>query len=156
MENSLRMNSIASELRTIVDKYLPALERVPEEKFSYKPSPAKWSKKEILGHLIDSAQTNVRRFIVSQYEQQPKIDYDQDKWVALTNYQDYDPEDLVRLWYLLNRHICHILKNFTSDMVERETENDGVHTVRWLADDYLKHLLHHLHQVLELEPIAYP
>lgn len=149
------MVSIAAELEAIVDKHMPALERIPDSKFDYKPSLAKWSKKEILGHLIDSAQNNIRRFIVAQYEEQPKIVYNQDKWVAITNYQHYSNTDLILLWQLLNKHICHMLKSMTPEMEERKIQTEELHTVRWLAQDYIRHLLHHLHQVLELEPVAY-
>jgi hypothetical protein len=106
--------------------------------------------------MVDSAQSNIRRFIVAQYEEQPKIIYNQDKWVAITNYQHYKLPDLISLWYLVNKHICHLLRNITPEMAERKVQTGEVHTVQWLAQDYIKHLLHHLHQVLDLEAIAYP
>ena len=62
------------------------------------------AKKKILGRLIDSAQTNIRRFIVARYEEKPFIKYAQDEWVAAANYQQYDTGDLIQLWVLLNRH----------------------------------------------------
>jgi len=150
------MDSIASELNAIIDKHLPALQFIKESEYSFKPSSVKWSKKEILGHLIDSAQNNIRRFIVAQYESQPKIIYTQDKWVAITNYQHYNLPDLVSLWYLLNKHICHILKSLPVEMEERECMTEEPHTIKWLAQDYIRHLLHHLHQILNLEPASYP
>jgi hypothetical protein len=150
------MKSIASELNSIIDQSLQGLRAISEDKFSLKPSPAKWSKKEILGHLADSAQNNIRRFIVSQYDERPKIVYNQDKWVTIEDYQHYNLPDLINFWYLLNKHICHILKNFTPEMAERKSESEELHTIKWLAQDYIKHLLHHLHQVLDLEPVAYP
>ena len=69
------MQSIALQLETVIAQYLPALKDVPESGMLYKPSPSKWSKKEIVGHLIDSAQNNIRRFIVAQYEVNPAIIY---------------------------------------------------------------------------------
>ena len=150
------MESIISELTGVIERHLPALRSVTADEFNFKQSPAKWSKKEILGHLIDSAQNNIRRFIVAQYEDKPKIVYNQDKWVALTNYQQYNLPDLIQLWWLLNKHICHILKNLPPDMAERESQTEDLHTIKWLAQDYIKHLKHHLHQILNLEPILYP
>ena len=150
------MESIVSELSASVEKYLPALRAITAEEFSFKPSPSKWSKKEILGHLIDSAQNNIRRFIVAQYEDQPKIVYNQDKWVAITDYQHYNLPDLIQLWCLLNKHICHVLKNMTNEMTERESKTEELHSIKWLAQDYIKHLKHHLHQILNLEPVPYP
>ena len=150
------MKAIADELNTIIDEYLPSLRAVAENDYNFKSSPVKWSKKEILGHLVDSAQNNIRRFLVAQYEDKPKIVYNQDTWVALTNYQDYDLPDLVELWRLLNKHICRILKNMKPEMADRESQTQDVHSLRWLAEDYIKHLKHHLHQVLDLEPVPYP
>ena len=42
------------------------------------------------------------------------------------------------------------------EMAVRESETENLHTLYWLAKDYIKHLLHHLHQVLNMEPVAYP
>jgi len=150
------MQSVALELNTIIEKHLPALQAISQEQFSFKISPLKWSKKEILGHLVDSAQTNIRRFTVAQYDERPKIVYNQDKWVAITDYQHYNLPDLINLWYLLNKHICHLLKTFTPEMAERKSETEELHTIKWLAQDYIRHLVHHLHQVLDFEPVAYP
>jgi len=150
------MKPIAEELNTIINKYRSSFQSIDEDEFNFKPSPVKWSKKEILGHLIDSAQNNIRRFIVAQYEDKPKIVYNQDKWVALSDYQHYNRDDLVQLWWLLNKHISHILKNIDAEMAKRESETEELHNLKWLAEDYIKHLKHHLHQVLNLEPIPYP
>jgi len=149
------MKPIADELEKIIDESVPALKKISEEGFGLKESPGKWSKKEILGHLIDSAQNNIRRFIVAQYEDRPKITYNQDKWVMISDYQHYNDDDLINLWELLNKHICHILRNTSPEMAERESQSEALHTIEWLAQDYIKHLLHHLHQVLDLEPVAY-
>jgi len=150
------IHSTAMELEAFIDQHLPALRNIPEADMLYKISDSKWSKKEILGHTIDSAQNNIRRFIVAQYEDEPKIVYAQDKWVGLSGYQQYDLPDLVNLWYFLNKHICNILGNILPEMAQRSCQTEAPHTIEWLAQDYLKHLRHHVHQVLDLEPVAYP
>ena len=154
-EEIANMESIANDLNATIDKNLSALKFISEDEFNFKPSPSKWSKKEILGHLIDSAQNNIRRFVVAQYDERPKIVYNQDKWVAIVNYQHYNLPDLISLWYLLNKHICQVLKSMSPEMAKRESETEELHTLEWLAQDYIKHLLHHLHQVLDLEPVPY-
>ena len=110
----------------------------------------------MMGHLIDSAQNNLRRFITAQYEDKPRIVYNQDKWVEINNWQQSQLSYLVDLWYLLNQQICNILENINQETSQREAESEAVHSIQWLAEDYIKHLRHHLHQVLELEPVAYP
>ena len=150
------VKAIASKLNKITEDHLSALLSVSQEEFHFKASPAKWSKKEILGHLVDSAQNNIRRFIVAQYDERPKIVYDQDKWAAIVNYQQYPLTDLINLWYQLNKHICQVLTFMPAEMSKRQAQTEELHDLRWLAEDYIKHLLHHLHQVLDLEPVAYP
>lgn len=150
------MKEIIQQLENIIAEYTPQLEKLSEADLSFKPSPAKWSGKEYLGHLVDSAQNNIRRFILAQYEERPHIVYAQDIWVAAANYQNYLSADLTSLWSLINKHMIMILKNMPAGGEEREVFKDGSHTVKWLAEDYSKHLLHHLHQVLKLEPLPYP
>ena len=150
------MNNTVTGLQTIIEKYTPLLKKVNESSFRAKPLPGKWSKIEELGHLIDSAQSNIRRFIVAQYEDQPHIVYRQDEWVKISNYQDYPITDLVELWILINRHICRILKNTPPGKTGRPVMTQSIHSIEWLAADYNKHLLHHLHHLLELEPVPYP
>lgn len=152
------MKTLIEKLGKIVVDYSPALNNISAEDFSIKPGPSKWSKKEILGHLVDSAQNNIRRFIVSQYEDIPNIIYKQDQWVSIVNYQQYQESDLIMLWSLLNRQVCSILSNTSETASKRKCETNDLelHTIEWLAGDYIKHLLHHLHQILEMEQIPYP
>src|ERR1700730_10776347 len=105
MENSIQ------QLESIIAGYAEQLNALHENKWIYKPNPSKWNRKEVLGHLIDSAQNNIRRFVVAQYEDKPRIVYAQDTWVTAANYQNYVSYDLVDLWVLLNKHICTVLKS---------------------------------------------
>jgi hypothetical protein len=144
-------------LEKIIHNYARRLASMPDAVYAAKPQPDKWSKKEILGHLVDSAQNNIRRFIVAQYEDSPTIGYAQDAWVACSNYQGYPTEDLVALWTLLNRHIVVILRHMSPEARQRMCSMGGQpQSLEWVAADYCNHLLHHLHQILDLEPIAYP
>jgi hypothetical protein len=150
------MNATAARLEQIINNHLPALHQLTNEAWLYKPNPDKWSRKEILGHLADSAHSNIRRFVVAQYEDNPSIRYNQDQWVAINHYQQWPAGDIISLWYALNKQICHILNNTPEGRYERTCQTEALHTIAWLADDYVKHLLHHLHAVLDLEPVAYP
>ena len=148
------MNDIATELEKSINNYLPQLRALEDSKASVKPSSLKWSKKEILGHLIDSAQNNLRRFIVAQYEENPRITYQQDDWVRINHYQQSNLEDLIQLWYLINRQIVSILHHTKNG--ERICDTGELHSIQWLASDYIKHLRHHLHQLLDLDEVPYP
>lgn len=150
------MLGIVSELERFIHEHLEKLHGIAPDVMNHKPSPSRWSKQEIMGHLADSAQNNIRRFIIAQYEKEPHIVYDQDKWVALVNYQQYDQASLINLWYLLNMHIVVILKNIPADRAGRKCRTENLQSIEWLAKDYIRHLKHHVHQVLDLEPVAYP
>lgn len=150
------MKTIGLKLETIIDGYFPQLKTISEAEFVFKTSPTKWSKKEVIGHLIDSAQNNLRRFILAQYEEDTTVAYNQDKWVSINDYQHQPLPHVIQFWYLLNKQIVYILNNTSDESGQRTSKTDALHTIEWLALDYIKHLAHHLHQVLDLEPIAYP
>ena len=150
------MRQTIKRLENIVVNYTALLNSISEDEFIFIPAPGKWSKKEILGHLIDSAQNNIRRFVVAQYENQPQVLYAQDLWVKAANYQHYNTTDLITLWALLNKHACIILKNLPAGDEKRECMTSELHNIEWIAVDYVQHLLHHLHQILKLEPVPYP
>ena len=150
------MEKSIQQLESILCDYAGKLKSLTKSEWIQKPNPAKWSKKEVLGHLIDSAQNNIRRFVVAQYDDKPKIIYAQDKWVAAANYQNYLTPDLINLWVLLNKHICIVLKNVPENITENLCDVNGFRSIKWLAEDYNKHLLHHLHQLLNMEPVSYP
>jgi len=111
----------------------------------------KWSKKEIIGHLIDSAQVNLQRFIRCTYEENFKLVYAQDEWVAAAHYQDADIKEILDLWILLNRQIIRVLNNYPDIRVNTSCDTGKneirLHSVEWLAADYVVHLKHHLAQI---------
>ncbi|MBC7863993.1 MAG: DinB family protein [Bacteroidia bacterium] len=125
-----------------------------DEKFlSQKPLPEKWSKKEIIGHLCDSAMNNIQRFIRGQYENYPTINYEQYNWVNISAYNSYTKEEIILLWSSLNKHLCKILENMpvenyskTCVMMSMGNETKG-YSLKWIAEDYLSHLVHHLKKV---------
>src|ERR1700733_11585625 len=118
--------------------------------WAYKSAPDKWSKKEIIGHLIDSAQINLQRFVRCTYEENFKLIYEQVEWVEAQRYQKADIRDLVPLWELINLQIIRVLENYPADRLQAQCDNSkttvSLHTVEWLAQDYLDHLKHHLNQ----------
>jgi hypothetical protein len=149
------IRTIAEQMEVWVEEQFGALAALPENVMLPRPAPGKWSKKEILGHLIDSAQNNIRRFIVAQYENSPHIVYKQVEWVNLNAYQEAETKQLIQLWYLLNKQLCRILRVIPEKNYQNTCLTQESHSLEWLAEDYFKHLKHHLHVVLELEPVEY-
>jgi hypothetical protein len=126
-----------------------------DEIFARKPSGDKWSKKEITGHLIDSAMNNIQRFIRGQYENNPAITYDQDLWVRYSGYQQTSLESLFELWALLNERILMIIGLIPEEKLDKTCLVDGKeYSVKWLINDYIRHLEHHLSQINASTPGA--
>jgi hypothetical protein len=152
------MKQTIEELKNLITIFADRFTAIPEPEFSYKPTPARWSKKEVIGHLIDSAQNNLRRFICSQYETiPPKITYDQEFWVASNDYQQAEKEDLILLWKLLNGRICNVLAKMPESNYIRQCDTGSLKTLQWLAEDYVRHMKHHFNQIIPSSfDIVYP
>lgn len=81
------------------------LTALDETLFSEKPNAAQWSKKEILGHLIDSATNNHQRFVRSQFEAVPTIVYDQNQWNTYNYYPHISKKQLIAFWTVYNQQL---------------------------------------------------
>lgn len=118
-----------------------------------KPAPGKWSKQEILGHLIDSALNNLKRFTEIQFLPQPYqvISYRQNELVAINHYQDLPLIHLLDLWKTLNQQISYVVKNIPPEKldypVDPQYENGEMRSLGWIICDYVAHLEHHLRQI---------
>lgn len=135
-------------LKNIIDEELQRFEKISEEEWSHKISPEKWSKKEILGHLCDSALSNIRRFVITQYKEKDNIVYDQNFWVKAQNYQNIPTLDIINLWKFLNFQIVHTVENIPDEALQRTCDmtkvESQVFTLEFIIKDYIDHLQHHL------------
>ncbi|WP_025146307.1 DinB family protein [Pedobacter jeongneungensis] len=140
-----------NEILSLVDQAMIDFENITEKAWNDKPQPSKWSKKELLGHLIDSASNNIRRLIVGQYEQGVKIVYHQDEWVLYQNYQGTDIADVKMLWKLLNDQICRVIENIPEEKLQNNCDTGkgkiDLHTLSYFIEDYVLHLKYHLKQI---------
>ncbi|QZK90087.1 DinB family protein [Flavobacterium sp. CHNK8] len=123
-----------------------------EESFSLKISKDKWSKKEIIGHLIDSATNNHQRFVRGQFEITPEIIYNQNKWNEFSFYQQINAEQIISFWTIYNKQLLEIIKRIPIDNLKREIKiGENIFTLKFLIADYVDHLEHHLKQIVEYE-----
>ena len=145
------MKKIIADLKESLEKYHTKLQHLNEAEFSVKPALDKWSKNEELGHLIDSAQNNIQRFIRIQYEEHVHIRYNPDNWVAMNDYQMRDTKELMELWYLLNKQIATILEKMPEEKWETlmsfDVNPSVKNTTLFIAEDYVKHMTHHLESI---------
>jgi hypothetical protein len=119
--------------------------------FEVKIDVNKWSKKEILGHLIDSAINNLQRFTEIQYAEKPykTRPYNQDALVKYNDYQNKNNQNLFDLWLHLNRHILEIIKNQTDKTLAYQLilPNGTLNNLQFLIEDYIEHLFYHVSQI---------
>jgi hypothetical protein len=110
----------------------------------------RWSRKEILGHLIDSAANNHQRFVRGQLTRDLSTPgYEQEKWVDAQRYQDREWKDLVELWLAYNRHLLHVMSNTAKEHLDATIRiaNYDPATLEFVMTDYVSHLKHHLKQI---------
>lgn len=132
-------------IKTLSD-WRPRLSAVSEQE-AKRIVGSKWSRKEILGHLLDSAVNNHQRFVrLQQGNLEGFPGYDQESWVMVSGYNQYDWNDLIQLWYLYNQHLVWIISHIPSS-VEANLWKDINVDLRFLVHDYPRHLLHHLEKM---------
>lgn len=141
----------AGRLRYLLQTIPPLLYAADADDFSLRPRPGKWSKKEILGHLIDSACNNHQRFVRIQFEEMPRIIYDQDNWNACSYYQQRDKNQLVAFWEIYNKQLLELVTRIPAGLLTREgvSGNGKRYTLAWYITDYVVHMEHHLRQLVE-------
>jgi len=144
-------NTITSSIPEFIDETVLKLNNIEDSDWEYKPDPHKWSKKEVLGHLIDSAMTNLRRLVVTQYEPNTKILYRQNEWVGFQQYQHASVEDIITLWKLLNRQYHRTASDLPAESLQLTCDTGSfepeLHTLEFLIRDYWGHQQHHLRQI---------
>lgn len=135
------------ELLNVLIEQVPQRVNALPSSASSKPSASKWSAKEEFGHLIDSAANNHQRIVRAQLEDGPSMPgYDGDAWVALHRYQDASWSELVNRWAALNRQLLAAAQAVSESAWSRTlTVGDSKRlTLRFVFDDYLDHMMHHL------------
>jgi hypothetical protein len=129
------------------------------------PASAKWSPREVIGHLIDSASNNHQRFVRAASQDDLVFPgYDQDRWVDLQDYQNTPWRDLVSLWAAFNRHIARVMAAIPEPVCSRPRARHNLDEIAWrpvsatepttldyFMKDYVEHLEHHLRQILGAE-----
>mgnify|MGYP001426976342 CR=1 FL=1 len=146
------METVATELLNIVNRTEPRLRQIAAEDAALKPALHKWSKKEILGHLIDSASNNHQKFVRMMVAQQPVdfVGYDQDDWVAVQQYNRQKWEDIIALWGSYNHQIAQLIRLVDPSKLDNmiRISGNGPYTLAFVMTDYIEHLKHHLLQII--------
>ena len=144
------MKDVLDRFRSVIERATGKLARISETESADPVAPRQWSRKQILGHLIDSAANNHQRFVRSQLESPLHFPgYAQEQWVKTQNYQDESWGYLVACWAGYNRHLLHVIAQIPAEKLANQCVIGGSDTVtlEFLARDYVRHLEHHLAQI---------
>jgi hypothetical protein len=141
---------------------------ISETQAEIRPTPNQWSAKEVLGHLIDSAANNHRRFVEAQLKDELVFPgYDQERWVAVQQYQQAPWLTLIALWKEYNLHLAHLIaaipettlkqsrsKHALDRIATQKVSADTPVSLEYLIRDYFKHLQAHLDQIFANLPAS--
>lgn len=146
---AIAMDQLGDHVKQMVARF----EKFSNDELLNKSGPDKWSRQEILGHLVDSALNNLKRFTEIQFLPQPYtvLPYRQNELVEVNQYQNLPLDHLLDLWKALNRQIIHVVKNIPKEKlnyaVDPQYDNREMKSLGWIICDYVAHLEHHLKQL---------
>lgn len=141
-----------------VNEWESRLQQLPVEVITQRRNSQNRTIKQIVGHMIDSASNNTHRMVHLQYQPSP-FEFpnyatfgNNDRWIALQNYQDEDWHTLYKLWKYANLHVAHVISNLNQDKLENQwiAAPGELVSLKDMAMDYLRHLELHLNEIEEL------
>ena len=162
------MQDFLDDFRQTIARATERFELISEQNSRIPRADEKWSPREIVGHLIDSAANNHQRFVRAQFTDDLVFaGYQQEEWVEAQRYRDEPWSDLIQLWQLYNRHILHIIEVTPEEQRTKLRAKHNLHqiasdllkedepvTLEWFMRDYLDHMKKHLGQIFESVPTS--
>ena len=146
---------ICDELSTLISAWEVKLAALPEQTITKRKNSQNRSIRQIVGHMVDSASNNTHRVIHMHYQNSPVgyPDYanlgNNDRWIAIQNYQEEDWKELVQLWASANRHMVHLIRQVDESKLNQiwiSALKERV-TLREMISDYPRHFKLHLNEI---------
>ena len=153
-----QFESISRELLSLIEEWEPKLFALSDEVITERRNRQNRTIKQIVGHMVDSASNNTHRVVHLQYQPSPLIfpDYanlgNNDRWIAVQNYQEEDWGDLVQLWKHSNKHFVHVMQNINAEKLDNvwiSGLNEEI-SLEAMVVDFPRHFKLHLNEIDEL------
>jgi hypothetical protein len=144
------MRELSDKLAGVVKSAEARLVQVSEAESNKPVLSGGWSRKQVLGHLIDSASNNHQRFVRAALRGSLDFPgYDQDGFVRVQAVEKASWTLLVSLWTVYNGYLAHVIAHLPQSRLGTlcRIGSDEPVTLKFLGEDYLRHLLHHLRQI---------
>jgi len=141
---------LARWFRIELDAVRAALDQVPSDLADIPWRTGGWTRKQIVGHLMDSAANNRQRFVRASTEgRYTGPEYPQDAWVAAHGYTHHSWETLLRWWDVEHEILVSIVGGIPENRLENPCTvgEDAQVTLRFLIEDYVRHQKWHLEQI---------
>ena len=154
--NEFRTNNQA--LLDLIEIWEPRLLALSESAVTVRRNSQNRNIKQIVGHLIDSASNNTHRIVHLQYQPSP-FDFpnyatfgNNDRWIAIQNYESENWTNLVQLWKYINFHLIHVINNVNEDKLDNQwiSATEEYVSLKNMIIDYLGHVKLHLREIEEL------
>jgi hypothetical protein len=153
-----KFSKVSNEIVALINEWEHKLINLPQETISQRRNSQNRTISQITGHMVDSASNNTHRVVHLQYQASPVVfpNYatfgNNDRWIAIQNYQGENWTDLVQLWKFSMLHFCHVIRNVDENTLENEwmAAPDRKITLEVMILDFLPHLKLHLAEIDEL------
>ena len=150
--------ALTGEIQSLISIWEPKLTSLTEEAISRPRNSQNRNIRQILGHLVDSASNNIHRIVHLHYQPSPLVfpNYasmgNNDRWIAIQNYEQEEWKNIVQLWKYLLLHYCHVVRNIHDDKLDNEwiAGPDRKIPLRVMVVDFNRHLRLHLGEITEL------
>jgi Tat protein secretion system quality control protein TatD with DNase activity len=157
------MQSFLNDFRETIETAEKRLLAISEEQSRISRAEGKWSPKEIIGHLIDSATNNHQRFVRAQFDDELSFSgYEQEEWVRVQGYNKEPWQQLVQLWKHYNLHLLHVMSLVPEQTRTKPRSTHNLDQIAWktvvinetvtldyFMRDYVAHMKNHLRQILD-------
>ncbi len=148
------MKKTANKLDELLRVIKDYISKSSDSELSLKTNPEKWSKKEIIGHLIDSGINNTKRFTATLIEKEPYRIHPmkQVELVKINDYQNSEIEELLALLVSINNRIKKLMllqnKQTLATKIELYTKGN-MSDLKYLMEDYVEHFEQHANQIIK-------